>query len=98
MCGGQILMNELLKRFVEGNTQKIELQALRNSPFSPISVYRKLGFSCVGGDNYTENMRINRERAIRALTQQDKFLTTTTLYNQPEEDLMQTLNLQCKEK
>ena len=93
MCGGQILMNELLKRFIKSDAQKLELQALRESPFSPISMYRKLGFGSVGGDNYSEFMRINKERAVLALAKQDEFIMSTPIINPVEEDLLKTLNI-----
>ena len=92
-CAGQILFNELLKRFIYGSTQKIEMQALRESPFSPISMYMKLGFKSTGGDNYSESMRINKERAMAALEKQREFITTNPIKLPANEDLSQTLNI-----
>ena len=91
---GQILFNELFQRFIpEKDVTKIEMQALRNSPFDPISKYLKLGFWQCGGDNFSEVMKINKEKASAALKKQSEYLTSTPLSNQANVDLNKVIDL-----
>ena len=91
---GQILFNELFQRFLpEKDVTKIEMQALRNSPFNPISKYLKLGFWQCGGDNYSEGMKINKAKALNTLNKQSEYLTSTPLANQTNTDLCKVIDL-----
>ncbi len=92
-CAGQILFNEFFNRFIHSNKRKIELCAVKNSPFSPIAIYKKLGFSMDGGDGYNEDMSITRDRALKTLEKQSKFLTYTQSENSKKVDLDGMLNL-----
>ena len=91
-CGGQILFNELYKRFLSSNANKVELQALKDSPFDPISKYLKMGFKMLGGDNYSEAMRINRVNAVETFRKQNEYIFSEPLKNQKDVDLEKTLN------
>ena len=92
-CAGQILLNYLFKTVLKSNGEKIELSALKYTPFSPISVYSKLGFKFKGGDAYTEDMSINREGIRQAFEKQQEFLELTLLKNQENVDLGNVINL-----
>ncbi|MBR6099595.1 hypothetical protein IKP85_07595 [bacterium] len=94
-CAGQIMMHELFKRFLEGERPFIKMQALKESPYDPISKYLKLGYRMLGGDNYTEEMSINKERALISYLRQNDFIFTRPLLNQPEQDLSKTVKLLC---
>jgi len=92
-CAGQILFNELFRRFIISDSQKIELNASRYSPFDPVSKYLKLGFSMLGGDNYSEVMRIRKENVLNTLEKQKQFINVTPLYPTKEVDLSKIILL-----
>lgn len=58
--GAQTLFSETFNRFCNTNLNFIELYATRFG--TAISKYNSLGFKSLGGDNYTELMRISREK------------------------------------
>lgn len=58
--GGQLLFEETFKNFLNTDKSFIELYATRFG--DAVSKYQKLGFSSLGGDNFTELMRISREK------------------------------------
>lgn len=92
-CAGQILFNELFKRFIPDSANFIELQAMREAPFSPVTKYLRLGFKMHGGDSISEEMSIGKDGATAALAKQKEFLTSKVLSNQPDEDFDKTLHL-----
>ena len=92
-CAGQILFNELLNRFTQSDKNRIELSAIRTAPFDPISTYLKLGFKMEGGSEYNEYMGINKERAARALLNQENFITKAPIKNKENIDLDKELKL-----
>ena len=71
----------------------VELLAIKYSPFSAISKYMQMGFRSIGGDNFFENMSINRERMTKALSQTKELIKLEPITNAPEEDLLKTLKL-----
>lgn len=91
-CGGQILFNELFKRFIKSDAGKIKLQALKESPFDPIMKYLKMGFKMLGGDNYSEAMHLNRVNALETYRKQSEYIFSEPLINQKDIDLENTLN------
>ena len=84
---GQILFNELFKRFIDGMHTRIELEALRIGPFSPISTYLKLGFGMCGGNSLLEKMVASREKVLTTLAKQDQFIISNVIKNKEEVDL-----------
>lgn len=92
-CAGQILFNELFRRFINSDAQKIELTASRNAPFSPISTYLKLGFKMFGGNEYSEIMRIREENILETLEKQRKFLTYEPLNYPKDVDLGKIISI-----
>lgn len=90
---GQVLFNELFRRFMNSDAQKIELSASRNAPFSPVSKYLKLGFSMLGGDEFSELMRINRERVAQSIDRQKKFLSALELNYPKDVNLSKIISL-----
>ena len=84
---GQILMNEFFRRLLDSCVDKIELKALRNSPFSPISKYLKLGLKPTGGNDYTETMKMYRDGIVEACNKQDEFLCYEPILNQKNVNL-----------
>jgi len=92
-CAGQILLNQLFRTVLNSCRQGIDLSALREAPFSPITVYSKLGFKFRGGDNWTEEMGIGRLGIKNALEKQKEFLEVTPLKNQENTDLFKVIDL-----
>lgn len=90
---GQILFNELLNRFVKCDNKRIELYAIKDAPFNPISKYLKLGFHTLGGDEYSEFMRLTRARALKTLDKQSKFLVADRIKKKEFVDLNNELEL-----
>ena len=76
---GQILFNEVFKRVLDSCTDMVELKALRYSPFSPISKYLKLGMKPMGGTDYYEKMRLERNEILSAVNKQEQFFTVTEI-------------------
>lgn len=74
---GQILFNEFFKRLLDSIADKIELNALIDSPFSPISKYKKLGFKSMGGNGFVEHMKIVRNDIQDVVEKQDEFINYT---------------------
>ncbi len=58
--GAQILFTQLYKNFLKTDLQFIELNAARIG--SAMTKYIQMGFTSRGGDNYTEIMRISRDK------------------------------------
>ena len=92
-CAGQILFNELFKRFTQSDKDRIELSAIREAPFDPISVYLKLGFRMSGGDDYCEYMGINKNNAAGILLKQNDFITYNPIKNAQKIDLQDEIKL-----
>ena len=92
-CAGQILLNELLNRFIQSDKKRIELCAVKDSPFSPVTTYSQLGFSMDGGDNYNEFMSITRERANQTLLKQDEYIISVPVKNKEIVNLENELSL-----
>ena len=68
--GAQILFAEMFRNFLETSANIIELTATRFG--NAITKYLALGFKPCGGDNYTEIMRITRERVNKRCENLDK--------------------------
>ena len=92
-AAGQILFNELFQRFVNSDKKNIELSAIRYAPFSPISTYLKLGFGMNGGGDFCEDMKINKDRALKTLVKQNNFITYTKNKEGKNIDLNKELSL-----
>jgi len=90
---GQILFNELFGRFIKSNAQKIDLEALIDSPFNPVMKYKKLGFGSVGGDGFYEWMRIYKSRAQDILAKQSMYISSERIINPKDVDLSKVLAL-----
>ncbi|MBR1776219.1 hypothetical protein IJ750_04010 [bacterium] len=87
-CAGQILFNELFYRLIGSkNAKKIELQAYKQSPFSPISKYLKLGFYPSGGSGCVELMRIFINSIKETLEKQKEFILRISIADKSEETL-----------
>lgn len=84
---GQVLINELFRRFIDTKNNIIELTALRYSPFSPISKYMQLGFKMYGGTGFSEVMKINRENVEKTLFAQKTLFAAEKLKNQKSVNL-----------
>lgn len=92
-CGGQILFNELLKRFVQSDKKGIELCAVKDSPFNPVGTYHQLGFRTTDEDNYNEFMSLSRNRAVQTLLEQNEYIISTPFKDKTTVDLEKTLSL-----
>lgn len=92
-CGGQILFNELLKRFVQSDKKGIELCAVKDSPFNPVETYHQLGFKTTEEDNYNEFMSLSRNQAVQTLLEQNEYITSTPVKDKTNVDLEKTLSL-----
>ena len=68
--GAQILFAQMFRNFLETSANIIELTATRFG--NAITKYLALGFKPCGGDNYTEIMRITRERVSKSCENLDK--------------------------
>jgi len=90
---GQILFNELLNRFVKSDFKRIELSAIKDAPFNPISKYLKLGFRALGGDEFSEFMRLTKARALKTLNKQSKFFVSDRIKKNKFVDLNDELEL-----
>lgn len=91
---GQILFNALFKHVLDSKLNGIELTALKYTPFDPVSKYLKLGFRCSGGDNWTEDMKINMEGIKTAISKQSSSITSTFVQKQKNVDLAELVKLQ----
>ena len=87
------LLSNLFTKILKTDCNFVELLAVKYGPFSAISKYMQMGFRSVGGDNFFENMSINRERMTKALSQTKELIKLEPITNAPEEDLLKTLKL-----
>lgn len=92
-AAGQILFFEIFNRFIKSDKTNIELSALRQAPFNPISTYLELGFDMKGGNDYNELMRINKNRAAETLLEQKKYINYIQIQNPEYIDLNKHLKL-----
>ena len=92
-CGGQILFNELLKRFIQSDKKGIELCAVKDSPFNPVETYRRLGFKKTDEDSYNEFMYISRNNAVQTLLEQNEYIISTPAKNKENLNLEKELSL-----
>ena len=98
---GKVLFAELFNSFVKSNNTLIELEALRNAPFDPISKYMELGFRFCGGSNYQETpwlnlpikMRINKDNVLKITEKLKKNIQRQEIPNPQEIDLYKKLNI-----
>ena len=86
-CAGQVLFNELLRRFLKSDVDKIELTAIRKSPFNAVDWYRKLGFFPVCGDTMSDYMRLWRDNAVKTFNSQNEFISVNPIKSAKEIDL-----------
>lgn len=87
--GAQTLFLQMFKDFLNTQAKTIELNAIRYG--NAISKYISLGFKPVGGNGYTETMRISRadiESKMSALTEKIHLKSTNT---EKDEDLVNRL-------
>jgi hypothetical protein len=90
---GQVMCNELFRRFLKSDAPKIELTALHNTPFDPISKYRKMGFFPVCEDGYSSFMRGWRDEITKTFEEQNYYISAEHIENPQDVDLGKELSV-----
>lgn len=85
------LFNKILGN--DNPSSKIELEALNNGLFSPVSKYLEMGFSISGGDNHTTDMRILRNKMPKIIEKFKDILTVERVKEPEDVDLSQVLDI-----
>lgn len=87
--GAQTLFVQIFKNFLETNAKSIELYAIRFG--GAISKYIRIGFKSMGGDNYTELMKISREKVAEYYKKLNEHINLEPTNNHEDIDLLKEL-------
>jgi hypothetical protein len=90
----QVMFSKLFRDAIKNDKSGIELEALKNSPGSPISKYMQLGFSLYGGGCSTqEYMRISKKNIPEAINKLNTKIDLQELENEANVNLEEELNI-----
>lgn len=93
ILAGQTLLKQMFSDFLENKAILIDLSAIVNGPFDTVSIYSRLGFKQIGGENNLVAMRTDRERTEKVMEKLNSIIKTSSTSNKREIDLLKTLEL-----
>lgn len=94
-CAGQVMFNELFRRFAKSDANKIELIAMSRGPFNPVTKYLDMGFNIISGDFLSEFMRAYRTDIAKTLAKQNEFIDVKYIKDAEDVELGKIIKLQA---